>query len=801
MTGKPGIGKTALMSAFIEEHVSRVLSRHCIAHFVGISPISTDIRSTLHRICFELSKRFNIDAPVPSEYSQLKIFFSSLLAEFSKLSSGKFVIFLDAIDQLSANDEARTLEWVPEPIPQGVLFVISTREGDVLDALRSRANITEMVVQPLSLWDRGQVVRSMLSRYRKRLDESPFNNQLKELLSKRDSGIPLYLRIACEELRVGAIFEQVTSTIRGFAPMLPNLLENVISRLVTVHGDFSVRSTLLCYAFARAGLRDSDIHALLLLGYNDNLLHVQSLQGPIVPMDVSGLLLSLEPYLVELNDGSGCRSLFHAEFVSAVTKRYISSSSKKFEPVVHGLLAKHFNALADPDSSECYRNRDEKALNGLVYHLIKADKFQEVSQILRNLKFIQAKCCVGQAYDLIGDYYIEECAFKPFEKDRRRNVFRRELSDYKSFVTRNAHVISVKPSLTIQQALNEPSDNAPCHDASRLVFDGSHLSSTILQWSNKSEELGSCKMTISGFVESLLCVALSPDGFNLAVGGSTGNLRLYSMLSGKEIRTISAHSGAVTDVSFIGNAILATSSYDETLCLWDVATGKLKGKMKQHSRSVNAVVADPAGKFIASAAWDSTVRVFDVRNGLEVACFSGHHKPVNAIAYHPEGQVIISGGWEGIIRVWDSFNKKELAVLPAHLKSIRALAFSPTGRHYVSASLDGAIKLWSAISNLEVGGFYGHALPISKCTFSRNGLELVTVSEDKRVKLFSGNLGAPLVDFGDSKMSWVASVAFSPNGDMLAHAYHNGTVKVTQPDSQPISTLTGHSSSANVVIW
>ena len=518
-------------------------------------------------------------------------------------------------------------------------------------------------------------------------------------------------------------------------------------------------------------------------------------------MDVSSLLLSLEPYLAELNDGSGCRALFHAEFVSAVSKRFASSSSKKLEPLIHGLLAKHFNRLADPDGSEIFHSRDEKAFNGLVYHLIKADKHQEASMILRNLKFIQSKCCVGQAYDLIGDYYLEEIAFKPYEKDRRRNVFRQEIADYKSFVMRNAHIISVKPSLTIQQALNEPSESAPCHSASQIVFEGPKLNSTVLQWSNKPEELGSCKMTISGFVESLLCVALSPDGFNLAVGGSTGNLRLYCMLTGKEIRTISAHSGAVTDVSFIGNTVLATSSYDETLCLWDVATGKLKGKMKQHSRSVNSVVADPAGKFVASAAWDSTVRVFDVRNGLEVACYAGHRKPVNAIAYHPEGQIIISGGWEGIIRVWDSFNKKELAVLSAHSKSIRALAFSPTGRHYVSASLDGAIKLWSAISNLEVGGFYGHALPISKCTFSRNGLELVTVSEDKRVKLFSGNLGKPLVDFGDSKMSWVSSIAFSPTGDMLAHAYHNGTVKVTQPDSQPVATLTGHSSSANVVLW
>ena len=53
-----------------------------------------------------------------------------------------------------------------------------------------------------------------LQQYRKALDETPFNNQLGLLLAKKDAALPLYLKVACEEVRVHAVFEQLTAFLQ-----------------------------------------------------------------------------------------------------------------------------------------------------------------------------------------------------------------------------------------------------------------------------------------------------------------------------------------------------------------------------------------------------------------------------------------------------------------------------------------------------------------------------------------------------------------------------------------------------------
>ena len=53
----------------------------------------------------------------------------------------------------------------------------------------------------------------MLGRYNKKLDEK----QMSSLLSKESSQNPLWLSIACEELRVFGLFDKVTDKINSLS--------------------------------------------------------------------------------------------------------------------------------------------------------------------------------------------------------------------------------------------------------------------------------------------------------------------------------------------------------------------------------------------------------------------------------------------------------------------------------------------------------------------------------------------------------------------------------------------------------
>jgi telomerase protein component 1 len=78
-------------------------------------------------------------------------------------------------------------------------------------------------VGPLDLDERKEIVRKTLWEYRKKLDD----RQMKRLLSKKDAYKPLYLIVACEELRVFGVYELVSERIASMAETVPALFEEV----------------------------------------------------------------------------------------------------------------------------------------------------------------------------------------------------------------------------------------------------------------------------------------------------------------------------------------------------------------------------------------------------------------------------------------------------------------------------------------------------------------------------------------------------------------------------------------------
>ncbi len=65
-----------------------------------------------------------------------------------------------------------------------------------------------------------------------------------------------------------------------------------------------------------------------------------------------------------------------------------------------------------------------------------------------------------------------------------------------------------------------------------------------------------------------------PDGRRTA-STHYNAVKLWDAASGRELRTLVGHRGAVEAVAFAPDSRwLATGSHDRTICLWDVATGK-----------------------------------------------------------------------------------------------------------------------------------------------------------------------------------------------------------------------------------
>ena len=141
---------------------------------------------------------------------------------------------------------------------------------------------------------------------------------------------------------------------------------------------------------------------------------------------------------------------------------------------------------------------------------------------------------------------------------------------------------------------------------------------------------------------------------------------------------------------------LASASRDETVKVWDAATGQETLTLKGHTGGVTSVAFSPDGKRLASASEDETVKVWDAATGQETLTLKGHTGCVTSVAFSPDGKRLASASDDGTVKVWDAATGQETLTLKGHTDAVTSVAFSPDGQRLASASSDGTVKVWDA---------------------------------------------------------------------------------------------------------
>ena len=783
VAGKPGSGKSAFMAAFAQQFSASEMctsSDMLLSHFLGAAPDSTNIASLLSRLCCEMKQRFGLTLEVPEDYTDIAKDWPDFLAQsVSNAGAGKkLVVLIDGIDLLEDLHNGRSMDWIPDKIPDGVVVVLSGVEnGSCVSNLRKRhPSPEEILIGAMDIFDKAEMVRRRLSKNRKKLDESPFNNQMKLLLTKKDAANPLYLHLACEELRVFGIYEKVNAFLKKMPPTVSNLLQDVLLRLEMEHTSDVLSAALLFLSIVRNGLLEHELSGALSLTFNQK----ESDNGAVLsPMVMSRLLRSLQSFLQPTRqENANLLSLAHKDIEKAVHSRYIKGASASKEKDFHQLLAGYFRTEADPSGDGTYKGNNARAFSELPYHLMAAGAWKQLEEVVCNFHFVVAKCQLGLAQQLLEDYMPSSGSLPPAKtKELAKFIHLPKVNEYKSFVSRNLHVLSSNPTLALQQAVNEPNTSQVAKIAADILHGQPH---PLISWVNKPNQVNPCKMKISSHTGSITCVSISPESTHFAVGFKNCAVKLFEVATGKEIHTFIGHASGITSTCFVGSHALCSASRDNTLSLWDIKEGIRIAVMKGHSRPVHGCSADQSGKSIASVSWDTSIKVWDGRSGKIVSTLQTkgqHNTPINCVSFHPEGQVIVVGSWDKTLKIWDTFNQKRLKVLKGHKSSVQACTYAPSGRHIVSAALDGEVKIWSMKSGSAIGTIVGHHSPVSGVSFTPNGQYLVTASSDKLLKVWSGSLGQHTLSMGSGDYGFAHCLFFSPETQTIRVGYHDGHVR------------------------
>jgi tetratricopeptide (TPR) repeat protein len=435
----------------------------CVVSFaVGASNDSDDWAAVCRQVTWELNRHFELGIGIPEGRDAVVAALRHALEQAS--ARERVVLILDGVDRLDDTDDARTLWWLPSPLPAGVRLVIGRRPWAPFDPMAA-LGWSVLAVPGLDHDARRQIAIDYLGRYGKTLDPA----LMQRLVGLEVTANPRVLRTLLEEARLHgahatisqriddyagplgratglyALLDTVASPERLTGFVVEQLYAQVLSRLE--HDLERDRPGLVCETLtrlwaSRQGLAEADL--VTLLGDGNN---------PLPSAQWSPLLLALEPWLLGY---AGRIDIADPLLRAAVKKRYLGGEAGSDPAVAHLALADFFQH--DPDTPAAFRE--------LTWQLQQAGAWDRLFAFLAQLP--TAAPYLTDADDLLRAWRVLETAHPELSMLRAYQPIIEDPASTPAARRWVARVLSLggytREALALEIALEEvpgPSDPAP----------------------------------------------------------------------------------------------------------------------------------------------------------------------------------------------------------------------------------------------------------------------------------------------------------------------------------------------------
>jgi WD40 repeat protein len=292
-----------------------------------------------------------------------------------------------------------------------------------------------------------------------------------------------------------------------------------------------------------------------------------------------------------------------------------------------------------------------------------------------------------------------------------------------------------------------------------------------------------------GPTDGVTALAYSPAGTLLAAASTDETIWLWNVATGQPLRRLTAPQlegspwcACYWSLAFSPDGTtLAAGGTDAAVRFWDVATGKLLDVWEAPTALVATLAYSPDGRFLVAGDHDGTLLIWDLTGGLTALPTLRLDNPptVLSVSFTPDGETVATGSGFGLIRLWALPGGELLGQMGASNNAVRAV-FSLDGRLLAAGSSgfepDYAVRLWDPGSGAIVQTLAGHTTDVNALAFAPDGRLLASVDGDGVLRLWDVSGGQALQAL---EQEWaVDSVAFSPGGQALATGGFDGLVRI-----------------------
>ena len=138
------------------------------------------------------------------------------------------------------------------------------------------------------------------------------------------------------------------------------------------------------------------------------------------------------------------------------------------------------------------------------------------------------------------------------------------------------------------------------------------------------------------------------------------------------------------------------------LRFWDARTGRETAtfpgqpERPEHTGIIASLAYSPDGRLLATTSLDHAVRLWDVARGACVDTLQGHQAEVGGCAFSPDGRAIVSGDRLGHVNFWTIPRPKGEEAISG---VVRPLRFSRDGSQLAALTAEGAVVFYDVATN------------------------------------------------------------------------------------------------------
>lgn len=252
------------------------------------------------------------------------------------------------------------------------------------------------------------------------------------------------------------------------------------------------------------------------------------------------------------------------------------------------------------------------------------------------------------------------------------------------------------------------------------------------------------------------------------------------------------HSAAITSISTAVNSlsIFVTGSRDHTILIWEInnQTDTLvipKKRLRGHSSFISELALSFDGQFCISSSWDKTLNLWDIESGKILKKFIGHKKDILSVSFSTDNRQIVSSSRDNSIKIWNTVGQcKDTFIDKDSVSWISCVKFIPNKNSTIlSSSWDGVVKIWNVIEKKVQMRLNGHKGYLNSLCISPDGSLCASGGKDSTIMLWDLQEGKHLYSLNADNP--INCLCFSPNRYWLCAGTSKG-IKIWDLESKTI---------------